>query len=270
MFGDQRRFQRIRPRCAGRPESARRSSSSVANVGKAWETRLPPDAQWVAAAARPAGARPAPACICQPVVVTTPTVAVLSYGDHRVSAHFGDASLAAGIGAHQLSLPCKFSASWLDPEDPTACTPVYVEARLHGDNTTAMRWLGDSAPTVLVVRGYPVLEQLRFALSNDQVLALDAARKDEALLLRLDLAATLLAPPAGVHFHRDQQVPLRVEAHAWLEQLDRLGSELSILLRVPGAAADPGTDGRAGRGLLGRSSRGIRPPSPSTPPRCAV
>lgn len=80
-------------------------------------------------------------------------------------------------------------------------------------------------------------------LTSEQVLALDAARLDAALQLNLKLSAALIGPGAGTHGQVHSEAPLRMEPEHWLRQLDGLGAELALMLRVPAPLTDPGAVG---------------------------
>jgi len=106
-----------------------------------------------------------------------------------------------------------------------------------------MTRVADLAPQIVALRDFPTPELLSFPLTTEQVLALDAARLDGALQLDLKLSAALIGPRAGAHGQVHSEAPLRIEPEHWLRQLDGLGAELSLMLRVPAPLTDPGAVG---------------------------
>ncbi len=104
-----------------------------------------------------------------------------------------------------------------------------------------MRRVSDLAPQVVALHGFTSRETLAFPLTTEQVLAVDGARLDGALQLKLKLSAALLGPRAGAHGQTHEEATLSVEPEHWLRQLDLLGTEMSLLLRVPAPLLDRGT-----------------------------
>lgn len=157
----------------------------------------------------------------------------------RLILTFDDLHLTAGVGHHQLAIPFSHSATWLAQEDNTANVSVILTARVHA-TTTGMRWIDDAPARVFTVRGYPVPDELVVGLTDAQLLAVDAERRDGPLRLQLDLVGTLLHVPGGVHPTMNTTLTLITQPEAWLKNLDQIGGDLGILIRVPSPLTDPG------------------------------
>jgi hypothetical protein len=156
----------------------------------------------------------------------------------RLILTFGDLRLIAGVGHHQLAFPFSHSASWLG-QDSIANVAVILGARVYS-TTTSMRWVGDVASRVFTVRSFGVPDELVVGLTDAQLLALDAERHDGPLRLQIDLTGTLVHVPAGVHPSMDASLTLITQPEAWLKNLDQIGSDLGILIRVPSPLTEPG------------------------------
>jgi hypothetical protein len=106
---------------------------------------------------------------------------------------------------------------------------------------TLVDWIwGGLQPEVITVYGsMGGGQQLTIDLSDDQLIALERARGEDDVILRLDLKATLLQPPAGTHPVADEQATLRIPRHRWLQLLDQAGTEVGIVIRVRSPLTDP-------------------------------
>jgi hypothetical protein len=151
---------------------------------------------------------------------------------------FGEAALTPGFGSQRLVLPMKVTGTWLDPDDPAANLPMLLTGTVWADSPVP-RWLGSLHSQTLTVRGYLVSEDLELDLSDDQLVALERARGEDDLTLTIKLEATLLPPVEGVHPVARENVYYRIARSRWLEQLDQLGSEIGIVLRVGSPLTDP-------------------------------
>jgi hypothetical protein len=94
--------------------------------------------------------------------------------------------------------------------------------------------------SVFTLRGYEVSDELVVSLTDSQLFALDAERRGDRLQLQLTLTGTLLHVPATVHPSMEQQITLFIQPAVWLQQLDQLGGELGVMIRVPSPLTDPG------------------------------
>lgn len=107
-------------------------------------------------------------------------------------------------------------------------------------------WLGDGlkpvaalTPQVLTLRGFPCSgEQVAICLTDDQLVALELARRSDDLRFRVDLQVTVLGQPSSVHPSQTTQVGYRIAARRWLELLDQAGAEVGITVRVPSPLTD--------------------------------
>ena len=151
---------------------------------------------------------------------------------------FGDMRLIAGVGQHQLVLPLCHSASWLEQESNTS-SAVLISARVYAVNT-GMRWLGEAASRIVGARGFELSDDLVLSVSDSQLLALDADRRGDSLRLTVDIRATLLQAAPGIHAVATTQVDLSMQSETWLRNLDQIGTELGITIRVPSPLTDPG------------------------------
>jgi hypothetical protein len=151
---------------------------------------------------------------------------------------FGDIRLTPGVGQHQLAFPFTHSAAWLE-HDTTANSAVLLGARLYS-TAAGTKWVGDVPSRIFTTPGYQVSDELALPLTDSQLFALDAERRNGDLRLQIDLTGTVLHVPGGIHPSMDAQLSLFVQSAAWLKCLDQVGSELGITIRVPSPLVDPG------------------------------
>lgn len=155
----------------------------------------------------------------------------------NINLTFGEASASPGNGSHQLAVEITAVGMWLDPDVVASNVTVLLGGHAWIDDPER-RWLGELLPQVITVRGYQTHEKLMLDLSDDQLIVLERNRSGQDLSLQLTLQATLLGGPPGVHPVVDQQVGYRIGRARWLEILDHLGTEVSIVLRVPSPLTD--------------------------------
>lgn len=170
----------------------------------------------------------------------TPTVSFRFFPHGQVHVAFGDVSISPGVGTHRLVLPMKITGTWLDPAQPQANAPVLLTGTVWTDQPL-FRWLTGLEAQTLAIRGYQASEELVVSMSDDQLIALERARGEDDLVLRLKLQATLLRPEPEVYPVADEEASVRLHRARWLELLDHVGSEVGIVVRVPSPLTDPGS-----------------------------
>lgn len=122
---------------------------------------------------------------------------------------FGDVHLSPGSGTHRMVLPIKVTGTWLDPDAPTSNAATLLMGTVWTDQPY-FRWLAGLEPQVLTLRGFAVGEELVLSLSDEQLIALERARGEGDIVLRLKLQATLLPPFEGVHPITSEEVGFRI------------------------------------------------------------
>ncbi|MFD2414814.1 hypothetical protein [Amycolatopsis pigmentata] len=150
---------------------------------------------------------------------------------------FGDAYLAPGVGTHRFVLPVKTIASWLDPEVPDSITPTLLTGTVWTD-LPSFRWVAGLPTQTFTVRGYQVSEELFIDLSDEQLIALEDGRGEDDVALRIKLQATLLQADTSIHPVAHEETAVRISRARWLEQLDQIGHEVGIVVRVPSPLTD--------------------------------
>jgi hypothetical protein len=150
---------------------------------------------------------------------------------------FGDVYITAGSGSHRLTLPIQVTGTWLDPDEVSSNAPTLLVGEVWIDQPN-FRWLVGLQPQVLTVRGYQAPEDLVIDLSDDQLIALERARGENDLVLRLKLQATLLFANEAVHPVAQEDTQFRISRSRWSELLDQVGTEVGIVLRVPSPLVD--------------------------------
>lgn len=168
-------------------------------------------------------------------MTTTTTIDFNPLGPVRID--FEDVFATAGIGAHRLAIRLKHSAAWL-AQPAQGAAPAASPALLTGTveiESGGVRWFAGFEPKVLVLRSYPVSDDLLVSTTDEQVIALERARGDGGFWLVVTFQLVLLEPPGAVYPIRDDQVRMPVSATRWQELLDQLGSEVGIVIRVPSA-----------------------------------
>jgi hypothetical protein len=135
-------------------------------------------------------------------------------------------------------------APWLDAQTQADTAVFIVDGYVWVE--PRMRAIGRIGARVMTLRGYDVQQGLDVTLTDDQLIGLETARRDqEDVELLIDLQTTLLGPPSGVHPSATSQTRVRIRWHRWLEVLDGVGAAVSVVVRVPSPLTDAAT--REGR-----------------------
>jgi hypothetical protein len=161
-------------------------------------------------------------------------------------------------GGLVLHMQIALSASWIERESK-AFVPVLVTGRLWSDQP-GMVAVGSVGTTVLVLRGYQTQENLYCDIATEQLLDLDERRVGGAVTFRFNVQAALIGAEAAQFPIAEAQMSLRIEREKWLQQLDQLGNEIGITIRVPLALGeDPsGQETRPSRGQAAARLRRAR------------
>jgi hypothetical protein len=171
----------------------------------------------------------------------TAHTASLRFGElGQVLLAFGDPSLQAGVGTHRLVLPIKANGSWLDPDQPQTSNAALLLTGTVWSHLPTFRWFSSLLPQVLTLRGYQLPDDLTIDLSDDQLIALERSRGEGDVSLQLKLQGTLLGAKPDVYPIANEDTPYRIQRSRWLEQLDQLGREVGIVLRIPSPLTDGG------------------------------
>lgn len=155
----------------------------------------------------------------------------------RINISFGEAQLSSGIANHRLVLPAEVTSTWLDAQDPQSNTQALLTGTVWTDQPS-FRWLAGLQTQVITLRGYAATEELIVSLTDDQLVNLERTRGEDDVALWLKLQGTLLAPPADVHPVAHEEIPVRIPRARWLQLLDQVGAEVSLLVRVPSPLID--------------------------------
>lgn len=136
------------------------------------------------------------------------------------------ASLIPGLGAHRLRIPVLVEPITL----PAGITVLQLSGELQAEHPAPM-WLGDVIP-VSLLEGRSRPTDLVCSLSDQQILALEQARGDQELQIRMNLTGVLPQGPSEYPFAHDQEA-IRVPTSRWGEQLEGLGRAVSVTIAVP-------------------------------------
>lgn len=154
---------------------------------------------------------------------------------------FGNMDLTRGSGTHRLVLPVAITCTWLDPDVPTSTSAALLVGTVWTTQPN-LRWLAGLEPQVLNLRGFAIGEKLALSLSDEQLIALERARGEGDIVLKLELQATLLTPYEDVHPITATQTEFYISSSRWFELLDQVGSEVGILVRIPSPLTDSPTE----------------------------
>ncbi|PRX47748.1 hypothetical protein B0I33_105330 [Prauserella shujinwangii] len=166
------------------------------------------------------------------------TVASFNYRPvGQVHVSFEEARLSPGTANHRLVLPVNVTSTWLDAQDPERNAQTLVTGGVWTDRPS-FRWLTGLEPQVITLHGYATREELVLSLTDDQLTTLERARGLDDVALRLKLQSTLLTPLADAYPVANEEVSIRISRGRWLELLDQAGTEVSLLIRVPGPLTD--------------------------------
>lgn len=155
----------------------------------------------------------------------------------QIHVAFDDVFLTPGFGTSRMVLHANITGTWLDPDAPTSNSAALLTGTVWTDLPN-FRWLAGLQPQLLTLRGFQVSEELLIDIADDQLIALERARGEDDIVLRLKLQATLLPPFDGVHPLAQEETTVRISRMRWLDLLDQLGSEVGIVLRVPSPLTD--------------------------------
>ena len=151
---------------------------------------------------------------------------------------FAPIRLSRAVGGNVLSLPVELSAEWLEAE-PKESASVLFTGSVRMENH-ASRWLGWLIPQVFALRGYRVSEELGLLLSDDQLEAVEERRGGESLDLWVQIDAHDVGGDQPSYPHAQIQAAVRVPSSTWCEQLDQVGAEVCLAIRVPAPFVDVG------------------------------
>lgn len=175
----------------------------------------------------------------------------LDFSGRKVRIDFHESYLRMGIGTHELSLQTSVQAPWRPegraPDDAILIFSAHAEL----GPTYGRHALADIQETFRLY-GHPSHQHLRLLLSDDQLVAIEDARKGGPVEILLNITATLLDGGAQI---RDCQETYRVPSERWLEMLHQAGVGASINVRVTGPlnelanAAQSDDDPSAGRAV---------------------
>jgi hypothetical protein len=131
-------------------------------------------------------------------------------------------------------------APWLDAKRSDGTAVLLVEGYIWVGQH--MRAIGPIAARAMTVRGWEVPQSIDVTLTDDQLIGLEATRRDhEDVELVIDLQTTLLGVPTGVHPTATSQTRLGIRWQRWLEVLDGVGAAVGIVIRVPSPLTDAAT-----------------------------
>lgn len=138
----------------------------------------------------------------------------------------------SGQGQHLLKVSADFRADWLTEQQDTA--QVLVTGEVWCNNSPAAPWLGALVPQVQTFRSFPTSTWFAVQVTDDQLIALDKAREDKALNMRIDIKSTLLHHGEGFYPVAEDQFAVSTDESEWAKLLDRVGVQTGFLIRVAG------------------------------------
>lgn len=159
----------------------------------------------------------------------------------KINMAFSDMHFQPGSGTHRLVLPVDITRTSLGPDAPTPNSAVLLVGKVWTTRPN-FRWLAGLEPQVLVLRSLVGHEELDLFLSDEQLIALERARGEGDIALKLKLQATLLTPYEDVHPIAYAEPEFHIFRSRWLELLDQVGTEVGILVRVPSPLTDSPTE----------------------------
>ena len=156
----------------------------------------------------------------------------LSFGTVHIA--FDGVRLSPCVAGHLLEFPISHRASWLDAHTPESTSAILVSGTAWSSGGAPLR-IGPLGTRVVNLRGSDVDgDSLGLELSNDQLIALDANRRDSDLELRVDVTVTVLSPPGDAFpSYGPMQCIVRVHRESWLRLLDQNQIEVTLAIRVP-------------------------------------
>lgn len=115
---------------------------------------------------------------------------------------------------------------------PAEITVLQLSGELYVEHPT-LRWLGDVVPVaVSLIAGRVRPADIVCTLSDQQVLALEQARGDQELQIRMHLTGVLPQGPGEYPFAHAQDA-IHVPTSRWGRQLEGLGRALAVTIAVP-------------------------------------
>ncbi|GAA3938436.1 hypothetical protein Aau02nite_70690 [Amorphoplanes auranticolor] len=140
-----------------------------------------------------------------------------------------------GPGGHLLRVSFDVSGDWLKGLE---VAQTLITGDVWCNNSPASPWVGALVPRVLTLRPLSTSSWLAVQVYDDQLLALEKARSDQSLDLRIDIQSTLLHPSEGFYPVAEDQVTASIGSFDWARVLDRVGLQTGLLIRVAGPFVD--------------------------------
>ena len=137
--------------------------------------------------------------------------------------------LRAGVAVHEFIVTFGHRATWFPPADESAGEPLLLTGTVRAGGS--LLWLGHLSPAAATLRTYPSPTQVSLSLTDDQVSVLGQSPSGDVELL-FDLDATMLGANEGQPASRTQ-VRHRIPAAEWSDLLERLGTAVTVSIRVP-------------------------------------
>jgi hypothetical protein len=141
-----------------------------------------------------------------------------------------------GLGSHLLRVDFDSRGDWLTGHE-TAQTLVTGEVWC--SNAPGSPWVGALVPQVHTLRPFSYNTWLAVQVSDDQLIALDKARDDKPLNLRIDIKSTLFQPAEGFYPVAEDQFTVSADGPDWAKLLDQVGLQTGFLIRVAGPFLGP-------------------------------
>ncbi|MGA5304613.1 hypothetical protein ACPCHT_32210 [Nucisporomicrobium flavum] len=162
----------------------------------------------------------------------------LSHALGKVVYSHGPSDVMPGPGGHLLRIDFDARGDWLKDSD---AAQALVTGDVWCNNSPAFPWVGALVPQVVTLRPFSANTWLAVQVSDDQLLALEKARADRPLDLRVNLKSTLLHPGEGFYLVAEDQFTWSISPSDWAQILDKVGLQTGFLIRVAGPFADSAT-----------------------------
>ncbi|BCY11101.1 hypothetical protein L3i22_061890 [Actinoplanes sp. L3-i22] len=156
----------------------------------------------------------------------------LNHAGGKLLYSVGRLDIMSGQGQHLLKVSTEVSADWLAQQSDTA--QVLVTGEVWCANAPSAPWLGALVPQVQTFRLFTTSTWFAVQVTDDQLIALDKARDNKTLDLRVDVKSTLLHPGDGFYPVAEDQFTASVDEPEWTKLLDRVGVLTGFLIRVAG------------------------------------
>lgn len=159
-------------------------------------------------------------------------------GQGNIQLDFEQVHLHRGLVAHRFVVQTRAHAEWLTSAREQAVETMLLTGQV-GLDFPPNGFVAPLAAQVMTLYGSPSGTELSFSVTEEQLIAIERARGENYVRLRVDLQTTLLAPAVGVVPVQFNQAVITIDTSRWHHLLEQAGTEVGVLIRVRSSLTEP-------------------------------